>query len=555
MTQRAARACAPARRRTTPLRWAAARPRAHADPRAAARPRATPLSSAAAHPRATPLRIAALLAALAALAAVAAGCGIEERAPDVPGSTLRATVVDPDGDGALERGPGEPLVDRTELAPRGRGATREVARLGQLTDTHVRDEESPARVPFLDRLGPPVTSTFRPQEAVSPQVLNAAVRSLNAERPQAVLVTGDLIDNAQRNELDQLLAVLSGGPVDPNSGGAGYRGVQAASNPDGSFYRPSVDAPRHRGVLTRAQQRFFAPGLRPPWYAALGNHDLLVQGELPPSDATDAITTGGEALFTFAPELRDALDALPRDSAPTPDLSNVPQEAIERLLAGGVPGRGTRVAADPRRRSVDATELTRRLHAAGGAPKPRGDRLDYVADVGHDLRVVVLDTVNREGGADGVLMPEQVRFLATALDRAGGRSVVLADHHGLDRTRGGDAALRLLAGDPRVVAELSGDTHRHAIRPRRTPAGGYWQITTASLADWPQQSRMVRLVNGRNGSRALETWVVDHDGGIDARDLAGFGRQLAFLDAQGGRPQRFAGTRRDRNARLWLPSR
>ncbi len=492
--------------------------------------------------------------AVALLALLAAGCGIEERAPQVPGSTLRATVVDPDGDGTLQRGPAERLVDRTELAPRGRGATREVARLGQLTDSHVRDEESPARVPFLDRLGPPVTSTFRPQEAVSPQVLTAAVRSLNAERPQAVLVTGDLLDNAQRNELDQLLAVLAGGPVDPNSGGDGYRGVQAASNPDGSFYRPSVDAPRHRGVLNRAQEQFFSPGLRAPWYAALGNHDLLVQGELAPSPETDAIATGDEALFTFAPELEGTLDDLPRGDEATPDLRDVPPEEIERLLERGVPGRETRVAPDPARRSVTARELVRRLRAAG-TPAPRGERLDYVADVGPRLRVVVLDTVDREGGAEGVLLPAQVRFLAGALRRAGTRSVVVVDHHGLDRTRGGDAALRLLDGDPDVVAELSGDTHRHAIRPRRTGAGGFWQITTASLADWPQQGRMVRLVEGPDGSRALETWTVDHAGGLDGQDLAGFGRRLAFLDAQGGRPQGFAGARRDRNARLWLPDR
>src|SRR3712207_1624686 len=127
-------------------------------------------------------------------------------------------------------------------------------RLGHLTDTHVRDEESPARVPFLDRLGPPVTSTFRPQEAVSTQVLTAMVRAINEERPRQLLLTGDLVDNAQRNELRMLLQVLAGGEVDPNSGRPGYRGVQASSNPDGAYYRPSVDAPRHKGLVGRAQK-------------------------------------------------------------------------------------------------------------------------------------------------------------------------------------------------------------------------------------------------------------------------------------------------------------
>jgi hypothetical protein len=449
-------------------------------------------------------------------------------------------VADRDGDGRLERGPGEPLRDRTELG-RKASAPREVARIGQLTDTHVRDEESPARVPFLDRLGPPVTSTFRPQEAVSAQVLNAAVRSLDAERPDEVLVTGDLLDNAQRNELDQLLAVLRGGRVDPDSGARGYRGVQSAGNPDGFFYRPAVDAPRHRGVLRRAQRSFVAPGLRAPFALALGNHDLMVQGELPPSSATDAIATGDEALLTFDPGLRDLLDQLPRGADPTPDLRDVPRPAIEALLSSGVPGRATRVPPDPRRRAVRAGEI---------GPAHRS------LDVG-PVRVIVLDTVDRDGGAGGVVTETETRFLRDQLAKAADDAwILVADHHGLERSANSAEALALLDADPRVVAEISGDTHRHEIRPRFTAIGGWWQITTSSLADWPQQGRMLRFVEGAGGARAIETWVVDHAGAPeDPEDLAGFGREMAYLDAQGGRPQRFAGTREDRNVRLWLPNR
>ncbi len=103
------------------------------------------------------------------------------------------------------------------------------------------------------------------------------------------------------------------------------------------------------------------------------------------------------------------------------------------------------------------------------------------------------------------------------------------------------------------MAELTGDTHRNAIRPVRTRAGGYWRITTASLADWPQQGRMVRLVTGPDGQRAIETWMLDHAGATDAQDTAGVARELSYLDAQGGRTTGLAGRRTDRNARLWLP--
>jgi hypothetical protein len=491
----------------------------------------------------------ALLVGLAALTALAA-CGIDDRAPQLPGSTLEATIAE-DGATGFSRGPAEDLLDRTELARRGE-ATEEVARFGQLSDPHVRDEESPARVPFLARLGPPLTSTFRPHEALSTQVLSAAVRSLNAERPSAVLVTGDLIDSAQRNELDQFLAVLEGGEVEPRSGAFGYRGVQNASNPDGFFYRPGVDAPQLPGLLTRAQRRFFAPGLRAPWFPALGNHDLHVQGELPPSEETDAVATGAEALLTFDPALEELLDDLPTGGSPTPNLRDVPRETIEELLAEGVPGETTPVAPDPRRRHLRAPELLRDLRAAAGLPAG-GERLDYAIDLSASLRAIVLDTVDRSGGAGGTLEDGQVGFLRRELARAGGRSVVVVSPHGLDRVRGGSRGLSVLDRDPRVIAELAGDTHRHEIRPVPTSAGGFWRIRTGSLADWPQQSRMLRLVTGPGGQRALETWVVDHAGGLDTNDLAGAARVLANLDAQGGRPQGFAGRHGDRNARLWLP--
>ena len=501
-------------------------------------------------------RVLAGLAAALALPAAASGCGIE--GPEaLSWSTLRSTIVDADRDGELEEGPEEALVDRTELAPRGR-AGREVARFGHVTDTHVRDEESPARAPFLDRLGPPVTSTFRPQEALSPQVLTATVRSLNVERPSGVVFTGDLLDSAQRNELDQFLGVLRGGEVDPGSGRGGYRGVQEAFNPDGFFYRPAIDAPRIKRMLTRAQRPFFSPGLRTRWLPALGNHDVLVQGEQPASPSTNALATGDEALFTLDPALEGVLDRLPAGRparTATPDLRDVPPEAIERVLSRGVPGRTMRVPADERRRHLRPRETISRLRRAARLPVRRGARrLDYAADVAPGVRAIVLDTANRsDGGA--TLTERHLAFLRRELRRAGDRAIVIASHFGLQRTAGGAAARALLARDDRVIAELSGHTHRQEIVPVRSRAGGYWRITTSSLADWPQQARMLRLVTGPGGARALETWTVDHSGGIGTEDLPGAARQLSFLDAQGGRPLGLRATRRHRNARLWLPPR
>ena len=144
--------------------------------------------------------LAALLLTL--IAAVLLGaCGGTEETATQGGSTINATLSDQDNDGLPEPGPGEPLLDRTEIAPAA-PLQSEIARIGILNDPQIRDEESPARVGFLDRLGAPFTTTFRPQEALSTQVFAAGVDAIAAQEPEAVLLPGDLADNAQRNELE-----------------------------------------------------------------------------------------------------------------------------------------------------------------------------------------------------------------------------------------------------------------------------------------------------------------------------------------------------------------
>jgi calcineurin-like phosphoesterase family protein len=464
--------------------------------------------------------------ALAALAMVVAlaGCGGSDSTASAPApaSTLEATLVDRDGDGFLEPGPGEPLRDRGARSRPG----RTLATFGQLTDTHVRDEESPARVPFLDRLGRPLDSTFRPQEALSPQVLDAAVRALDRERPQAVVVTGDIVDSAQENELDQALAVLDGETVRPDSGGRGYAGVQAAGNPDPFFYRPDHDAPRRPGILDAAQRPFDAGGLRAPWYPAVGNHDVLVQGETPPTPRIEAIATGREMVTGLDPDV-----TLPADRT---------VDALFEL--GDAYGRTEQVPADPARRHLEPAELVDRLAAEAGVTPAAPDRLDYAFDLGDSVRAIVLDTADRAGGSRGVVHPAQVAWLREQLAQAGDRWIVVFAHNPLESADGGEAALAALDATPRVVAVVAGNRHRNSIRSR-----GYWLIGTSSLADFPQQSRMFRLRETADGV-ALETWMVDHDG----RGLAGVARELAYLDAQGGRPQHFAGDAEDRNARLFV---
>jgi 3',5'-cyclic AMP phosphodiesterase CpdA len=408
-----------------------------------------------------------------------------------------------------------------------------LATWAQITDAHVVDEESPARLEMLDRLGPPFTGAFRPQEALSGQALAAVVAAINRLRPDAVVVTGDLIDNAQANELAEALAVIRGGRVDPNSGRPGYAGVQAASNPDPFYYRPDVDPPRHSGLLKRAEQPFDSPGLRAPWYPVVGNHDLLVQGNLAPTPRTEAVATGNRKLVSLD---RYAL-ALARRLRLTPATVNA-------ALAGGLPGRTRRVPPDPTRREPTAAEVLARLRAASGHGG-RGPLLDYSFALGRRVRGIVLDTIRRTAGASGLVRPQQLAWLRRELRRAGSRWVVVFSHTPLTSCAGGVEALRLLLGDRHVVAAVAGDTHRNSVERR----GRLTVITTSSLADWPQQARMFRLSSRPGGGAVLETWTINP---VPTR-LARISHQLAYLDYQGGRPAGDAGTRADRRARILIP--
>jgi hypothetical protein len=149
------------------------------------------------------------------------------------------------------------------------------------------------------------------------------------------------------------------------------------------------------------------------------------------------------------------------------------------------------------------------------------------------------------------LTDDQVRWLGSELARAGERRVIVVSHQPLTKVAGGAAALALLDDDAHVIAALAGDSHHNRVRARRTAAGGYWLVQTAALADYPQQARMLRVRETAGGGTVIETWMLD-----TAPDpLADTARELAYLDAQGGRPQHEAGTRLDRNVRLFIGQR
>jgi metallophosphoesterase (TIGR03767 family) len=224
------------------------------------------------------------------------------------------------------------------------------------------------------------------------------------------------------------------------------------------------------------------------------------------------------------------------------------------MAALGVGARTRTVAPDPRRRPVARAEHVLEHFRTRGSPlghgfahpDDSGGRAWYAFDHGA-IRCVVLDTVNEHGGWQGSIGADQLAWLIGELVAAADRIVILFSHHPLESLvnarRAPGAPRRVLGPELRelllahrcVALWVNGHSHRHRISPITggNGTGGFWQVTTASHIDWPQQSRIVEVVDDGCGQLSVCTTVLDsaaparHDGGEGALSLAALSREIA----------------------------
>jgi hypothetical protein len=131
----------------------------------------------------------------------------------------------------------------------------------------------------------------------------------------------------------------------------------------------------------------------------------------------------------------------------------------------------------------------------------------------------------------------------------------------IHRGRVGRRSVRaLLAGTPNVIAYVAGHTHENDVSFNRGRRGrGFWEINTASHVDWPQQSRLIEIMDNGDGTLSLFGTLLDTAapaaappsgpaGAFTTTELASIARTLSFNDPQ--REAGSAGVRRDRNVEL-----
>lgn len=509
----------------------------------------------------------------------------------------------------LVTAPGEGFITRSDLMQKSPEAgraqrRRSLAYLGHTSDIHIQDTQSPARLEPVNAFSPTLMpGTCRPQQSMSLFVQaqmvqafsDAAISPVTGAPMAAVLNTGDSADQISNLETRWYIRVMDGVPVQADSGAEGvYEGVEVwpeatyAYHPDdpsgdmwGDYGFPQV--PGLMDAIVRTEVT--SPGMPAPWYSVFGNHDVLFNGFAGQDDSLRSLATGHTKYYTFPSWASAQFTGMALDSSPL----QRGQDFISQQF--GMVGGFNRVGADSDRRLLQGQDfMAAHFEDTGGGPGPVGhgwtqQNLDgnttyWSADVGAHIRLFGLDTCNRLVGADGAVPQDQFDWLESGLKECVAQNklaIVLSHHNSL--TLGNtaesvfqpgeplihaDEFIAMLLTYPNLIAWLNGHTHTNTIkahRPQNTQGpGGFWEVTTASCIDYPQQQQVVDICDNRDGTMSIFAITLDHaspaqwrTGDLSQTGIASLSRELASNDWT-ATPLALIGSELDRNVELVLPS-
>jgi hypothetical protein len=340
-----------------------------------------------------------------------------------------------------------------------------------------------------------------------------------------------------------------------------------------------------------------------------GNHDGLIGGTFAANGTFRALVTSCFKVYPNAALDEDKYaDPETGGQAFADDLSDGQFVADQLDNAGKTPP-------DPQRALV-TPDLYKELHGDGddshGWDFVDNDELDasngaasYYAFTRKGIRFIGLDTVADGGSSSGNIDHPQYQWLKAELQRAQrkGQLIIPFGHHTLDSmtasisdenaelcaqppvpgcdldprdstpihrgVAGGKNIRKLFLKFPNVIAYVNGHTHENAITAFKKRRHGFWSINTSSITDFPQQSRLIEVMNNRNGSLSIFATLIEHAAPLDTpasglanvftnAQLGSIARRLAANDPhafsrdESGNLRDPRGNRKSRNVELLI---
>lgn len=439
-----------------------------------------------------------------------------------------------------------PHVLRTDLAPAYAGAPN-VARLlyyFSISDIHITDKESPAQPIYVGikaGYGSRMSSAYSPVILSTPQVLDAAVQTINALHNVAPfdlgLLLGDAVNNAQYNELRWFINTMDGKVVAPSSG----------ANLGASV----IDY----------QMPFYAAGLNSeiPWYQVIGNHDQFWMGSAFEEVKTRNAHIAG-TILNMGCNINDPVSSVNETgyymgvvdgSTPYGDIIGDGPEADFQIPP--------MVAADPNRHTLAtpaSSTLSFMQEFFNTTSKPVGHGFtqrnlasgmacySFVPKSDIPIKFIVLD--------DTVKGPDQPSYAAGALDdarynwllnelqagQAANQLIVICAHvpikpqtslinmapfhlwPGPEYTE--DYVLNTLHQYPNLILWMAGHRHVNVVTPQPAPSGdptlAFWEVETCSLRDFPQQFRTFDI--RRNSDNTVSIILTNVDPAVQGNSPA-----------------------------------